>query len=151
MGKALTAYDRWIPVVVVKRWENWFTPFLRGSKLAVPEGPRGMQNFTVAGAEGQSLRMNQKSQQYTMSQMRQNPQKEVLTFKLKIIGFIMEKESCRSQENNWGRYKKEIPWGEIKILQASMLLHSQWDHLCIFLHRSYMIPSCFPWILYVAI
>lgn len=46
-------------MVVVKRWENWFTPFLRGSKVAVPEGPRRMQNFTVAGAEGQSLRMNQ--------------------------------------------------------------------------------------------
>lgn len=36
----MTAYDWWIPVVVVKRWENWFTPFFRGCKVAVPEGPR---------------------------------------------------------------------------------------------------------------
>lgn len=43
-----------------KKMRKLIYNILRGSKLAVLDGPRRMQNFTVAGAEGQRLRMNEK-------------------------------------------------------------------------------------------
>lgn len=46
-------------MVVVQRRQKWYIEYLRGSKLAVPEGPRRLQNLTVAGTEGQSLGMTQ--------------------------------------------------------------------------------------------